>query len=280
MRLYFSPSSGLYYWWCGDQFNACGWLRDGRWCCIDNKWQNDEGVGCASKYLNGIQSDLISFAGLVLLLGTTNGEGTEDTRRRVQQTELEAIPEIDAILDHFGQARLLTFDRDPATRVPTVEVAHEASIRSWDRFKEWVNDSRDELRIQRNLTITTSEWLDSDRDSGFLARDARLEQFEAWAEQTELALTGDERDFLTQSLQVSEEREQAETLRKAHEAEIAQRAQNFQRATAGLAVVVMLAVVAILGAIQQSNEAQSQLGTATFAQGEALDAQETSVARE
>ena len=58
----------------------------------------------------------------------TLGEGVEDTRRRVLQAELEALTPhsplslvgegtgVRAILDAFGRARLLSFDRDPLTR--------------------------------------------------------------------------------------------------------------------------------------------------------------------
>ena len=46
------------------------------------------------------------------------------------------------MLDAFGSARLLTFDRDPVTRGPTVEVAHEALLREWDLFGGWVTARR------------------------------------------------------------------------------------------------------------------------------------------
>ena len=57
----------------------------------------------------------------------------EDTRRRVRRTELEHLgvgtDELDVVLREYGRHRLLTFDRDAATRTPTVEVAHEALLR-------------------------------------------------------------------------------------------------------------------------------------------------------
>jgi len=61
----------------------------------------------------------------------TLGEGAEDTRRQVQRSELQSLLSeqsalIYQVIDVFGKARLLSFDRDPITRGPTVEVAHEA----------------------------------------------------------------------------------------------------------------------------------------------------------
>ena len=43
---------------------------------------------------------------------------------------------LQSVLDLCGSHRLLSFDRDPVTADPTVEVAHEALIREWDRFQE------------------------------------------------------------------------------------------------------------------------------------------------
>ena len=68
----------------------------------------------------------------------TVGEGTGDTRRRVQRRELDGLAgssaAVDHVLERFGAARLLTFDRDPQSRQPTVEIAHEALIATWDRL--------------------------------------------------------------------------------------------------------------------------------------------------
>ena len=58
----------------------------------------------------------------VFLRLVTLGEGVEDTRRRVLLSELEALSPsavngdhgLSRVLDSFGRARLLSFDRDPA----------------------------------------------------------------------------------------------------------------------------------------------------------------------
>ncbi len=66
----------------------------------------------------------------------TLGEGAEDTRRRVLLAELDAltgsgelITDNRLLITEYGRYRLLTFDHDPVTRGPTVEVAHEALLR-------------------------------------------------------------------------------------------------------------------------------------------------------
>ena len=133
------------------------------------------------------------------------GEGADDTRRRVPWAELMAVaqeqkPVMQSAMQLFGKYRLITFDHDPQTRAPTAEVAHEALIREWKRLRAWLDESRDDLRIQRRLTVSTAEWLVADRDASFLATGARLVQFEALATHAQVALTDDETDYLRASM--------------------------------------------------------------------------------
>src|ERR687892_633814 len=123
---------------------------------------------------------------------------SQDTRRRVLRSELTSLVDVDAgamgaVIETFGARRLLSFDHDPVTRGPTVEVAHEALLREWDRLRGWVEGAREDVRAQRRLSAAAREWTDSGRDSSFLLRGNQLERYEAWTSSSGLALTGDER---------------------------------------------------------------------------------------
>ncbi|NLX08739.1 MAG: protein kinase [Chloroflexi bacterium] len=136
------------------------------------------------------------------------GEGTEDTRRRVRWAELISIGEdkatMQAVIDAFGAYRLLTLDRDPQTREPTVEIAHEALICEWRRLRRWLDENRDDLRTQQQLAAATTEWLVTGRDPSYLATGSRLVQFETLGgesdEQVSLALNADETAYLQASI--------------------------------------------------------------------------------
>ncbi len=134
----------------------------------------------------------------------TLGEGREDTRRRVALSELRSITRdrdnLDKILDAFGKFRLLTFDRDPDTREPMVEVAHEALIREWSRLKEWLETMRDDIRLQRVLAASSTEWINANRDHSYLIRGGQLAQYEEWYQKTDIALTEQEQEFIQTSL--------------------------------------------------------------------------------
>jgi len=158
----------------------------------------------------------------------------QDTRRRVRRRELrglELAPEVlDAILGRYGEHRLLSFDREPVTRTPTVEVAHEAILGQWDRLRTWIDERREDLLLHRRLVEAVAEWEDAGRDPEYLPREGRLAQFEAWAEATDLALTAGEREFLGEA-------------RAAADAAARRRAHRRRAILAGFAVLAAAACV-------------------------------------
>ncbi|MGD2077431.1 MAG: protein kinase, partial [Chloroflexota bacterium] len=175
----------------------------------------------------------------------TLGEGVEDTRRRVLRSELEEIESVEhsaagggqpilisTVIDRFGEARLLTFDRDPKSRRSTVEVAHEALLREWKRLSNWLDDSRADIRSQRQLDQAARAWLAAEKDSSYLLRGSRLSLFADWATRSAVALTSEERTFLEASLAARRERQEAEAARQQQELETAQRLVEAERARA------------------------------------------------
>ena len=68
----------------------------------------------------------------------------------------------------FGRHRLLSFDRDPVTRGPTVEIAHEALLAEWDRLRGWIDANREDVRQQRRLAAAADEWQAAGRDADYL----------------------------------------------------------------------------------------------------------------
>jgi serine/threonine protein kinase len=134
----------------------------------------------------------------------TLGGGVEDTRRRVAQAELIAVSDnqeaAQAVLDTYSKYRLFTFDNDPVTRAPTAELAHEALIREWQRLREWLNDSRDDVRIQQRLSAAAREWINQHHDPSFLAEGMRLQQFEVLIAGTNIVLTEDETGYVQASV--------------------------------------------------------------------------------
>lgn len=186
-------------------------------------------------------------------------EGGGEIRQRVPQAELfTAVGETTGrlILAAFGSQRLLTFDREPATRQPTVEVAHEALLRAWERLRGWLDDSRADLRWQRLLAQASAEWIAAGREASFLLRGSRLAQMAEWAQRTDLALTAAEQAYLQASAAEQAREEAAEADRQARERALEQRSRSRLRATASvLALAAIVALALSLFAWRQRNDA-------------------------
>jgi len=183
------------------------------------------------------------------------GEGTDDTRRRAMQAELMALAEdenvANAVIDALGKYRLLTFDHDPDTRAPTVAIAHEALIREWKRLRNWLDESREDILLQRRLALANEEWQKQDRDPSFLASGMRLHQFEDLVSGHSIALTLEELDYIKASVAQREAQEAEERARQEREAALEKRSRDRLRALVAVmavaaAVATVLALIALV----------------------------------
>lgn len=110
------------------------------------------------------------------------GATGEPTRRRALRSELVAATDVerattvDDVVEGWVQARLLTSDRHPETREPTVEVAHEAVLHRWPRLLGWIEADREWLHTLTQLQEAARTWHELGEDPGALLRGARLER--------------------------------------------------------------------------------------------------------
>ena len=196
------------------------------------------------------------------------GDGVPDTRRRARTSELQTDHDAEAVseaIERFGQGRLLVFDRDAATREPTVEIAHEALLATWPRLKGWLDEDRSVLRSVTHISLASKAWETNARDAGDLLRGARLADAVAIDESSPERLTNAEREFVAAS-------------RIAFEADQTRQHRQRRRLRTALSVTaVLLVVAAIAGAValRQSNRAEA---TAYEAQTRRLVAESASLA--
>ena len=200
---------------------------------------------------------------LFLRLVTVGEEGTAETRRRVLRSELTSVEvdraAMDRVIDLFDSHRLLSFDRDPITRGPTVEVAHEALMREWGRLRGWIETAREDIRMHRRLAAAAAEWEGAGRDPSFLVRGERLSQLEAWSSTSGLSLTGGERLFLESSSALRETERAEEAARKAREAALERRSRTRLRAlVAVLTVATLVASTLTVVALNQRERARRE----------------------
>lgn len=249
----------------------------------------------ADEIYRGLTEEAQELAHQMFMRLVTLGEGAEDTRRRVTHAEFLSLTDntdlMEEIIDQFSAYRLLSLDHDPETRQPTVEVAHEAILREWDRLRQWLNESRDDIRQERTVSRAAEEWNIHRRDASYLLRGARLEQVEKWRMTSSLIQTPLEQDFITHSLNQHEIERQDEIERKQRETQLEQRSRNFLRGlVAVFAIATVIAGGLFLLAQRESDRANNALVDAeqsasefrsialTFGAKEALDDNQPDVA--
>jgi WD40 repeat protein/serine/threonine protein kinase len=129
----------------------------------------------------------------LLLRMISPGDGVQDTRRPVHICDLQSDIDPDVmqhVADALVEARLLTVDRD------NIQLAHEAIIYSWPRLRNWIDESRDDLRFQQRIEHAAQEWLDENRDPDLLYHGTPLAAATEWAETRRQHLNVVEVEFL------------------------------------------------------------------------------------
>jgi len=166
------------------------------------------------------------------------GEGAEDTRRRVALAELSiaghTVEQTAVLIKRLTDARLVTTSDDRER--PTVAVSHEALIRGWSRLRDWIDQDREAVRVERQVADAARQWDEHGREVGYLYSGARLAQAEEWAARTPKHITERVGAFLAMS---TAERARMERERE-EQARTHRRSRVLGRATIGLVVLVLL----------------------------------------
>jgi WD40 repeat protein len=140
------------------------------------------------------------------------GEGTEDTRRLATKAELgEASWEL---VKQLADNRLVVTSQNSANQ-ETVEVVHEALIRNWGEFRQWMNADRSFRAWQDRLRSAMYQWEQTQRDEGALLRGAALVEGEEKLKQRREDISAAEQEFIQASVALRDrQKKQEEEARK------------------------------------------------------------------
>ncbi len=128
------------------------------------------------------------------------GQGREATRRLATRDEINL--ENWNLVTRLASSRLVVTNRNKSTSEQTVEIVHEALIRSWGRLAEWIEVNGEFRRWQEGLRSTILQWENSDRDEGALLRGKPLADAEYWQLDRREELSPAEQTFIQQSLEL------------------------------------------------------------------------------
>ncbi|MEN8235151.1 MAG: protein kinase, partial [Actinomycetota bacterium] len=182
------------------------------------------------------------------------GDHGEQTRRRLPLTELRGLDRRAAVedaLEAFAAARLLTYDRDPITRTPTVEVAHETVIENWVRYRVWIEEARADLLAHRRLSAAAATWAESGEDPAYLLVEGPLAAALDLTVGDRISLNELEARFVDESRRSAEVQQQIEAERRRREVAAEERSRRRLIVGAAASVVaVAVAVIAIVAFLQ------------------------------
>jgi formylglycine-generating enzyme required for sulfatase activity len=134
----------------------------------------------------------------------TLSEGAEDTRRIVGREELG--PETWQLAQRLaGEENRLIVTSSPAPCHETAEIVHEALIRNWPTFVEWVNRDRSFQTWLRQLKPGVDEWRRHPEDDGTLLRGRSLKVAEEWLLGRSDEINENERAYIEASIALREE---------------------------------------------------------------------------
>lgn len=168
----------------------------------------------------------------------------QDLPRAAAVVSPDALEDIDwAVVEHFASHRIITLDEH------TVQLSHEAVIDAWPRLQEWLDASTMMLLQRRLVAREAAAWTGADRDPDLLLRGARLADAESLtSDSSPVRLTAAEREFVAAGT--------------ALEAATARRARSRRRQqrwfVAGLAALLVVAVIAAIGYVRVAGQATAE----------------------
>jgi hypothetical protein len=208
----------------------------------------------------------------------TLGEGQADTRRVVVRAELG--DEGWTLAQRLAEESNRLVVTDSSSTRETVEVVHEALIRNWPKFVDWINRDRAFQSWLRQIASAIELWSAHPDDEGPLLRGSMLVQATEWLATRRDDLSQKERDFIEASVALRQrteaEREaarQAEIKRQQELAEAAMKLANEQRRRAKIAfwlggVAGAAAIVAIALAVFAASERTKAVQATAIAENE------------
>ncbi len=192
----------------------------------------------ADELIEGLAPDAVGLVRTLLLRLVT----PEGTRRVLGRTEvLEALgPEAEAVLDGMITGRMLLVRKGPAGG--QVELVHESLIRSWERLRRWLEESREEIVFLAEARTAAELW----QKRG--CRDDEVWRGEALAEAHRMLgrATVELPDLVARFLAAATETEQRAAQR---------RHRRLAALTGTLAVLVVVFALVALGFAAQEREA-------------------------
>jgi serine/threonine protein kinase len=169
--------------------------------------------------------------------------------------------DIQALIDQFVAARLLTVQTGGGGSGATVELVHESLIHTWPQLARWLDEGHEDAAFLEQLRNASRQWAAKDKDAGLLWRGEMAEESKRFVRRFRGELSETQQQFLKAVIDMS--------MRAA-------RIKKIAYITAAIVLVGMLAAAAVaLVVINESRgDAQRQAQAAKIAEKKASEAAE------
>ena len=199
---------------------------------------------------------------LMLRLVTPTPEG-DPVSNRIARQAVVTDEDRQRLVDKLVDARLVTSDEH------VVELAHESLARAWPRLREWLDADVEGQRMFRHLAAASEAWDDMGRPDSELYRGLRLAQALEWRDRSRPDCNPIERQFLADAEALAEREHRSAEDRARHASRVNKK---LRLLLAGVAAALVVAIVAGLLAVRQSDRADRTADQAEQAAAEAEQA--------
>ncbi|WP_017318556.1 nSTAND1 domain-containing NTPase [Mastigocladopsis repens] len=162
-------------------------------------------------------------------------EGMEATRRLATRDQVKS--ENWDLVTRLADARLMVTNHNESSGEETVEIVHEALIRSWGRLEQWIQLDGGFRHWQEQLRSAIRQWESSGQDEGALLRAKPLADAQYWQHKRIDELSVGEKHFIELSLALRDNELKKHKRRR-------QRQLTILGLIAGLILVLSLALIA------------------------------------
>jgi hypothetical protein len=92
----------------------------------------------------------------------------------------EAPAEVERIIHHLVDARLLVVQRSDSAAGATVEIVHEALIHGWPTLGSWLEENQEDRAYLEQIRTAAKQWDSKGRPSGLLWRGEAADEARRW----------------------------------------------------------------------------------------------------
>ena len=185
----------------------------------------------ANKVYNSLDKDEKEIAISIFIRLTQLGDGTGHTRKKVLRHKFirkNYKEQIDRVINILSENNLITINQetlDDGAKADVVNLSHEALIRHWSKFRDWLYYHRKNNKLKKEIEEAAKKWkgkreeIDDSKD--FLYTGEELKEAEIFIEQFEhvLSLNVEAKRFIKASQKYREEQKQSQELRQKREQE-------------------------------------------------------------